>query len=32
LARRISPRNRIRFPNADAALQAGFHPCRECQP
>lgn len=28
----ISPQNRIRFPNSEAALERGFHPCRECQP
>ncbi len=29
---RIRPQNRLRFPNAEAALSRGFHPCRECQP
>ncbi len=29
---RISAENRIRFPSAAAALQKGYHPCRECQP
>lgn len=28
----ISPQNRIRLPNAETALERGFHPCRECQP
>ncbi|MCS7185558.1 MAG: thermonuclease family protein [Armatimonadetes bacterium] len=30
--RRISPQNRVSFHNAEAALEKGFHPCRECQP
>lgn len=30
--RQISPKNRVRFPNAEVALERGFHPCRECQP
>ncbi|MFN4180440.1 MAG: Ada metal-binding domain-containing protein, partial [Armatimonadota bacterium] len=30
--RQISLKNRVRFPNAKAALERGFHPCRECQP
>lgn len=29
---KISPQNRIRFPSAEAALEQGFSPCRECQP
>jgi micrococcal nuclease len=32
LAKRIRPHNRVRFRNAEAALQAGYHPCRECRP
>ncbi len=30
--RQIHPENRIRFPNAEMALEQGFHPCRECKP
>lgn len=32
LVRQISPRNRLRLPNAETALEWGFHPCRKCQP
>jgi micrococcal nuclease len=30
--RQISPQNRLRFPNAEIALERGFSPCRECRP
>jgi micrococcal nuclease len=30
--RQISPKNRLRLPNAEIALERGFSPCRECQP
>jgi micrococcal nuclease len=30
--RQISPKNRLRLPNAEIALERGFAPCRECQP
>jgi O-6-methylguanine DNA methyltransferase len=31
-ARRIREENRVPFPDAEAATQKGFRPCRKCQP